>query len=166
MMRVRAILLAAVAAASASPVLAQSAMPAVTVLSAADVQHYRQIFRDERDGYFADAQAQTAQLTDRSLIGYAQAAQYLSPYARASVAELVSWLQQYRDLPIADRIYRLAVDKATVRVKRHHRVVAGRLTTTIPTPAPAPRARGGGYEDRHPPDQTPSTHAARPVASQ
>src|ERR1051325_1058318 len=123
-MRLRAILLAAVAAVSVTPVFAQSSSPAVTVLSAADVQHYRQIFKDEQTGYFADAQAQEALLTDRSLIGYAQAAQYLSPYSRPSVAELVSWLQQYRDLPVADRIYRLAVDKATVRVKRHHRVVA------------------------------------------
>jgi soluble lytic murein transglycosylase len=165
-MRLRAILLAAVAAVSVTPASAQSSTPAVTVLSAADTQHYRQIFRDEQTGYFADVLAQEAQLTDRSLIGYAQAAQYLSPYSRASLAELVTWLQQYRDLPIADRIYRLAVEKATVRVKRHHRVVAVRLTTTVPTPAAAPRARGGGYEDADLPDQTLSTEAARSVASQ
>ncbi|MEJ0043886.1 MAG: hypothetical protein WDM81_17485 [Rhizomicrobium sp.] len=44
--------------------------------------------------------------------------------AAASLAELVDWLHQYAELPIADRIYRLAVQKASKRVKkRHHRTV-------------------------------------------
>ncbi|HEX3652575.1 MAG TPA: lytic transglycosylase domain-containing protein [Rhizomicrobium sp.] len=162
----RTLLLAAVAALSATPALAQSSTAAVTVLSPADVQHYRQIFQDERTGAFADADAQAAQLSDRTLLGYAQAARYLSPFSSPTVSELATWLEQYRDLPVADRIYKLAIDKATVRVKRHHRVVAVRVTTTIPTPAGAPRARGGGYEDPDLPDQSLSSEAARAVAQQ
>jgi len=162
----RAHLLAAVAALSVTAASAQSSAPPVSVLSPADVQHYRQIFQDERTGAFADADAQAALLTDRALIGYVQAERYLSPYSNPSVAELVGWLEQYRDVPVADRIYKLAIEHATVKVKRHHRVVAVRLTTTIPTPAPAPRARGGGYEDPDLPDQSLSTEAARSAAAQ
>ena len=162
----RTCLLAAVAAVFVTPALAQSSAPAVEILSSTDVQHYRQIFQDERTGAFADADAQAAQVTDRSLLGYVQAAHYLSPYSSPNVSELVSWLEQYRDLPVADRIYKLAVEKATVRVKRHHRVVAVKLTTTIPTPAGAPRTRGGGYEDADLPDQSLSSEAARSAAQQ
>jgi soluble lytic murein transglycosylase-like protein len=137
------------------------------VLSPEDTQRYRQIFQDERNGNFAGAQAQVAQLTDRSLVGYAQAEHYLSAYSgQASVDELVSWLNQYRDLPIADRIYKLAVERATVTVTRHRKVVAVKLTTTVPTPAAAPRQRGGGYEDPDLPDQSLSSEAARSAAAQ
>ena len=166
MARLRTVLLAAVAALSVAPAFAQTSTTPVTVLSADDAQRYRQIFQDEQAGRFADAQALAGQLSDRSLVGYAEAEHYLSPYSTAPVSELVSWLEQYRDLPIADRIYRLAVDKATVRVKRHHRVVAVRLSTSIPAPAPAPRARGGGYEEADLPDQTLSSEAARAVVAQ
>jgi soluble lytic murein transglycosylase len=162
----RAFLLAAVAALSVTAASAQSSSGPTNVLTPADAQHYRQIFQDERNGNFADADAHAAQLTDRTLIGYVQAAHYLSPYSAATVPQLVSWLEQYRDLPIADRIYKLAVERATVTVKRHQRVIAVKLTTTIPTPAPAPRARGGRYEDPDLPDQSLSTDAARSVATQ
>lgn len=165
MARLRTVLLAAVAAFTVTSALAQSSPP-VTVLSAADVQHYRQIFADERSGNFADAQAQTAQLTDRSLVGYAQAQHYLSPYSTATLDELVSWLQQYRDLPIADRIYKLAVNRATVKVRHHHKIVEERVAVDIPTPVGAPRQRGGGYEDPDLPDQSLSTEAARSTAAQ
>jgi soluble lytic murein transglycosylase len=165
--RLRTILLAAVAALSVTPALAQSSSTPVSVLSPEDTQRYRQIFQDERNGNFADAQAQVALLTDRSLVGYAQAEHYLSAYSgQASVDELVGWLNQYRDLPIADRIYKLAVARATVTVTRHHKVVAVKLTATIPTPAAAPRQRGGGYEDPDLPDQSLSSEAARSVAAQ
>ncbi|MBV8799031.1 MAG: transglycosylase SLT domain-containing protein [Alphaproteobacteria bacterium] len=166
MARLRTYLLAAVAALFTTAALAQSSSSPVTVLSAADAQQYRQIFFDEKNGNFSDAQARIAQLSDRSLVGYAEAQHYLSPYSSASVDQLVDWMNQYRDLPIADRIYRLAVEKATVTVKRHHRVVAVKLTTTVPTPAPPPRRRGGGYEDPDLPDQSLSSEAARAVVAQ
>ena len=139
----------------------------VSVLSSDDAQRYRQIFEDERTGNFTEAQALVAQLNDRSLVGYAQAEHYLSAYSdRATVDELVSWLQQYRDLPIADRIYTLAVKRATKTIKRHHRVVAVEVTATIPTPAAPPRLRGGGYEDVDQAEQTISSEAGRAALSQ
>jgi soluble lytic murein transglycosylase len=166
--RLRAYLLAAVAALSVTPALAQSsASPTVSVLSPEDTQRYRQIFQDERTGNFADAQALVAQLTDRSLVGYAQALHYLSAYSgQASAEDLISWLEQYRDLPVADRIYKLAVERSTKVVKRHHKTVEVKLETNIPTPAAPPRHRGGGYEDPDLPDQSLSTEAARNASTQ
>ena len=168
MAHLRAYLLAAVAALSVAPALAQStSIESISVLSADDAQRYRVIFADEHNGNFADAQAQVAQLTDRSLVGYAQALHFLSPYSgQASVEELVSWLEQYRDLPIADRIYRLAVTRSTKVVRRHHKVIEIKSTANIPAPSSAPRHRGGGYEDPDLPDQSLSTEAARNASTQ
>jgi peptidoglycan lytic transglycosylase len=155
------------AAAAAFVVVPAWADQSVGVLSSDDAQRYRQIFEDERTGNFAEAQALVAQLNDHSLVGYAQAEHYLSAFSdRATVDELVSWLQQYRDLPIADRIYTLAVKRATKTIKRHHRVVAVEVTATIPTPAASPRLRGGGYEDVDQAEQTISSEAGRAALSQ
>jgi soluble lytic murein transglycosylase-like protein len=118
------------------------------VLSSEDVQRYRQIFADEREGHFDDAQSLVSQLSDRSLVGYAQAEHYLSPHsAKTPIGDLVSWLNQYNDLPIAQRVHDLAVERATKKIKRHHKVVRTELTADIPPLAPPPRRVGGGYED-------------------
>jgi soluble lytic murein transglycosylase-like protein len=156
---------AAVATLATSPALAQS-VPAA-VLSSADVQRYRQIFADEDSGNFADAQALVTQLDDKSLIGYAQAEHYLSAYSsRTPVSELVEWLNANRDLPVADRIYALAIKRASVPIKKHHRVVGMRVTVEVPTPAGAPRRVGGGYEEGDIPDPPISSEAARSAMAQ
>jgi soluble lytic murein transglycosylase len=137
------------------------------VLSAADVDRYRQIFADQRAGRFERATALMGQVSDTSLKGYVQAERYLSPRGkRASVGDLVDWLKEYRDLPIADRIYRLAVKRSTKKVRRHHRTILVAVVTNIPAPAGMPHQRGGGYEDVNLPDSQLSTEAARAASAQ
>src|SRR3982750_2926584 len=86
----------------------------VQVLSSADAERYRQIFAAEREGRFDKATAMMAEVADTSLKGYVEAERFLSPHSkRASVAELIDWLKDYRELAIADRIYRLAVKRST-----------------------------------------------------
>jgi soluble lytic murein transglycosylase len=157
----RALLLAASILVSATPyAFAQTA--SVAVLSASDVQRYREIFADERAGDFSSAQAKVADLSDRSLVGYAQAEHYLSPHSKkATVEELVAWLDEYKELPVADRIYDLAIERARKPIKKHHHIIGYKVTALIPTPAPAPRARGGGYEDGNIPDPPLASDAAR-----
>jgi soluble lytic murein transglycosylase-like protein len=139
----------------------------MTVLSSADVQRYRQIFADEDSGNFSDAQTLVSQLDDKSLVGYAQAEHYLSPYSsKTPVSELVEWLNANRDLPIADRIYALAVKRASVPIKRHHKIIGMRVIAEVPTPAAAPRARGGGYEDADLPDPPLSSDIAKAAMAQ
>jgi soluble lytic murein transglycosylase-like protein len=157
----RALLItAALFALGCTNALAQS-VP-VTVLSPDDVQRYRQIFADERSGNFSEAQSLVAQLNDKSLVGYAQAERYLSPRSgRTSISDLVDWMNAYNDLGVADRIYDLGIKRASVPIKRHHRVVGVRLTATIPSPAPPPRKVGGGYEEGSPGDPPLSSDIAR-----
>src|SRR5215469_904557 len=81
----------------------------MAVLSDADVSLYRQIFAGIRSGRFAEADSLFAQVGDKTLEGYVRAERYLSPYGHASLGDLTEWLRQYPDLPIADRVYRLAV---------------------------------------------------------
>ncbi|MGN6515437.1 MAG: lytic transglycosylase domain-containing protein [Rhizomicrobium sp.] len=162
----RALLLtAALFALGCTGALAQSA--AMRVLSPDDVQRYRQIFADERSGNFSEAQALVSQLSDKSLVGYAQAEHYLSPHSgRAPVSELVDWMQEYNDLGVADRIYDLAIKRASVPIKRHHRIIGVRITASVPTPAPPPRRVGGGYEENMPGDPPLSSDIARAAFQQ
>lgn len=137
------------------------------VLSAADAERYRQIFSAERDGRFEKADGLVAQLGDTALKGYVQAEHYLSPHSKkASVEELVDWLSNYRELAIADRIYRLAVKRSTKKVRRHHKTILVAVVTNIPAPASMPRQRGGGYEDTTLPDLPITSPDARAVLDQ
>jgi soluble lytic murein transglycosylase-like protein len=150
----------------AGPAFAQTASVTPAVLSPADVALYKQIFAAERTGDFATAKQLAAQLSDTSLIGYAQAEHYLSPMGgRTSIDDLVAWLQEYKELSIADRIYALAVARSTRKVKHHHKVELVAVVTNIPAP-PSFRYRGGGYEDASVPDPPLQSDAARAVQGQ
>jgi len=163
----RALLItAAIFALGCTTALAQS-VP-VAVLSPDDVQRYRQIFADERAGRFDDAQSLVAQLNDKSLVGYAQAEHYLSPRSsKTPISDLVAWMNEYNDLGVADRIYAMGVKRASVPIKRHHRIVGMRVTATIPTPAPPARRVGGGTSDEAAPGDPPlSSEIARSTFQQ
>ncbi len=109
----------------------------------------------ERAGQYSKAKAMFARLSDTSLEGYAEAQHFLSTPSKSLTAEpLVEWLTQYRDLPIADRIYRLAVAHATKTVRRHHKTIKVAIVTNIPTPSGVGR-RTGGYEDVNCPSRRP-----------
>jgi soluble lytic murein transglycosylase-like protein len=63
------------------------------------------------------------------------------------VATLIDWLHDYAELPIAERVYRLAVKRSTKRVRHHHRITLVAVVTNIPVPQTSVHRRGGGYED-------------------
>ncbi len=151
--------------AAAALLLAATAAHAQTVpaavLSDQDFALYRQIFAAERSAEFETAKQLATQLNDRSLIGYAEAEHYLSPHGgKTPVSELVEWLEQYRELSIADRVYDLAVKRSVKKVRHHHHVELVAVVTNIPVP-PAFKYRGGGYEDANVPDPPLSSEAAR-----
>ncbi len=136
------------------------------VLSASDVSLYRQVFAAERAGRFDEARDLYAQVSDRSLEGYVLAEHYLSPHGHVALAELVDWMHQYADLPIADRVYRLAVQRASKRVKKRHHVVVVVMTASVPVPSPPGRRRGGGYEEFDSSDPPLTTEAGRTAQAQ
>jgi soluble lytic murein transglycosylase-like protein len=94
------------------------------VLSSEDVRRYREIFADEAAGKFAEGRELIAGLADRSLMGYVEAEHYLSPSLKhPSVADLANWLDEYADLPIAERIRALGEERN--RHRRHKVALAG-----------------------------------------
>jgi soluble lytic murein transglycosylase len=94
------------------------------VLSAEDARRYREIFADEADGRFAEGKELIAGLSDKSLMGYVEAAHYLSPaMKKPAVADLAQWLDEYAELPVAGRIRDLA--EARNRHRRHKVALAG-----------------------------------------
>ena len=133
------------------------------VLSSGDVALYRQVFAAERAGHFEDARDLYAKVSDRTLEGYVLAEHYLSPHGHVPLADLIDWMHQYAELPIADRIYRLAVQRASKKVRKRHHVVAIVMTASVPVPAAPPRRRGGGYEEFDTSDPAITSDAARAV---
>ncbi len=132
------------------------------ILSQDDAQRYREIFAAERAGHTARADALFDKLTDTSLKGYVLAERYLSARGkRVPVGDLVVWLQTYAELPVAERIYRLAVKRSTKKIRRHHRTILVAVVTNIPAPAPMPHMKGGGYEDVNLPDPPLTSDTAR-----
>src|ERR1700761_5193076 len=89
-----------------TPTPAISVQP--TVLSASDVSLYRQLFTAERNVQISKAKSILARISDPSLEGYAEAAR-LESDPHVAIGDLMAWLEKYRDLSVADRIYRLAV---------------------------------------------------------
>jgi soluble lytic murein transglycosylase-like protein len=135
----------------------------VAVLSPEDVALYKELMAAERKGDTSRASRLSAKISDTSLLGYTEAQGFLSaPPKRVTVKPLVEWLAQYRELAIADRIYRLAVAHSAKKVRRHHKTTLVAVVTNIPVPAGVGK-RTGGYEDLELPEPVPSQDAARGV---
>ncbi|MBV9330732.1 MAG: lytic transglycosylase domain-containing protein [Alphaproteobacteria bacterium] len=136
----------------------------LSVLSASDAHFYREAISDERAGRFRDASTAFAHINDTALEGYVLAEKYLSPRGkRIPVQDLVAWLETYHELPIAERVYRLAVVRSVKKVRHHHHTRLVVIVTNIPVPGPPARHRSGGYEDADLPDPQPLSDAARNV---
>ena len=79
-------------------------------LSGADVARYGHIFSLQETGQWAAADAVIDATENPILMGHVQFQRYMHPTDyRSRFSELSHWLEHYRDLPGADRIYRLAL---------------------------------------------------------
>jgi soluble lytic murein transglycosylase-like protein len=65
---------------------------------------------------------------------------------------------------VAEKIYRLAVQHSTKKVRHHHKTILVAVVTNIPAPSGVGR-RTGGYEDQELPEPAPSSDAARGVTA-
>jgi soluble lytic murein transglycosylase len=77
-------------------------------ISGEQIDLYRDIFRLQNAGRFAEADAILQKLEDRSLIGHVLAQRYLHPGYRAGFAELKSWMERFPDHPQAKAVAKLA----------------------------------------------------------
>jgi len=83
-------------------------------LSSDDAKAYAAAFDATQRGDFIDAQMQTAEVKDRSLLGYLSFHELMHPTAHvAAFDELSSWLAKFSDLPVANRIFALASKRKT-----------------------------------------------------
>ncbi|MBN9590499.1 MAG: hypothetical protein BGN85_10725 [Alphaproteobacteria bacterium 64-11] len=145
----------------ATPAVAGPAAP--RVLSPDDVALYRQVMAAERAGQYSRARILFAKIGDPILLGYAEGLHLLSASPRSvRIGDLKDWLNEYRDLAIADRIYRLAVAHSTRKVRRHHKLITVAVVTNIPAPTSV-GSRSGGYEDVELSEPYPSAEAGRSV---
>jgi soluble lytic murein transglycosylase-like protein len=127
----------ALAASGVETVIVRAPSSHSAVLSSEDARLYRAVFEDESSGQFEHAHALSAEISDRCLMGYVEAEEFLATHKkRIPLAQLVSWLETYGDLPIAPTIYELAEKR-----NRHHKV-------QIPAPVFVPaRHAGNGFEE-------------------
>src|SRR6202012_505629 len=110
-------------------IAAPAAQPVAPVtLSSNDVAIYRQAFAAARAGQMSRAHSLMARAGDPSLKGYVEATALLAT-KRPSRDALVAWLSQYRDLSVADRIYRLAVTRSTKKVRRNRKTITVAVVT-------------------------------------
>jgi len=87
------------------------AVPLDTPLSAADAALYRTAFDQIDSGEYDAAEATLAQVSNRSLMGYAEFHKLFSKGYESTYDELISWLNAYGDQPMAMRVWGLAKRK-------------------------------------------------------
>ncbi|MCR5879974.1 lytic transglycosylase domain-containing protein [Phenylobacterium sp. J367] len=81
-------------------------------LSNDDARAYSLAFEAADRGDFIDAQMKTLEIKDPSLLGYVSFRQLMHPSAhKANYDELTGWLNRFRDLPLAERIFSLAAKR-------------------------------------------------------
>lgn len=101
----------------AAPVIELDEAPVVadlpTVLDTESRDRYRRIFQAQVAGQWGQADAEAAQLKDKTLMGYVGAQRLQSQGYPARYEELAAWLQDYNDHPDAPAIYKLALARRT-----------------------------------------------------
>ncbi len=102
-------------------------------LPPSEAARVRRIFALQRQGSLPAAIAETARLTDTSLLGHILADRLLAHPARASAPALSDWLGRYADLPDACAIYTLLLK----------RLPAGARLPAAPPAASLASAEGG-----------------------
>lgn len=104
--------IAAVCLLAVAPASADGGAPKLTLLTAADVRLYRDIFRLQDAGDFRAADRLIARLKDKLLLGHVQFQRYMHPTAyKSDFRVLRDWLAEYSDLPEAYRAFSLAIKR-------------------------------------------------------
>ncbi|MFA4940335.1 lytic transglycosylase domain-containing protein [Brevundimonas sp.] len=121
---------------------AGSARP--TALSSADRISYTTAFDALRRGDIETARASARQAQDRVLLGQVEFESLFHPDHVATYEELTAWLENYSDLPCADRVYTLALRRRPDGAPEPMRPggVIGRTWNSLVT-----AVSGGGVDD-------------------
>src|SRR4029078_410845 len=82
-----------------------------TVLNIDERDRYRRIFQAQASSQWSAADAEIAQLADKTLLGYVNAPRLLATGYQATYEQLAAWLRDYNDHPDAPPIYKLPVTR-------------------------------------------------------
>lgn len=82
-----------------------------SVLNTTDVDLYQTALGQIQKGEFDEADTSLALVTDKSLVGYAQYRKLFSADYESTYDELVAWVNQYGDQPMAMKVWNLAKRK-------------------------------------------------------
>ena len=96
---------------------AQANAAPVKALSDQDAAAYASAFKSAAQGDFVSAEKATADVTDKSLVGYIELQKLTWRDANASYAALKGWLSQYADLPGADHVFQMALRRKPFGVR-------------------------------------------------
>ena len=86
----------------------QACAAPVKALTDEDAAAYASAFKAAAQGDFVTAEKTTAEVSDKSLLGYIQFQKLMWRETSASYGALKGWLAKYADLPGADRVFQLA----------------------------------------------------------
>ena len=82
------------------------------ILSLKDIKNYKKIFHYQKEGKWDIAKKYIDKIDNDILMGHVLYQKYMHPTAyRSNYKELSNWLTNYRDLPGAPRIYKLATKR-------------------------------------------------------
>ncbi|MCH7487345.1 MAG: lytic transglycosylase domain-containing protein [Proteobacteria bacterium] len=112
------------------------------ILSGADAERYRAIFRLQEKGHWHAADDFIAKLDDRVLMGHVLAQRYLHPTKyRSRYKELKAWMAEYADLHYARQIYKLALRRKPKNWRAPRAPVATPPPAAARTAAPRPKGK-------------------------
>ena len=104
------------------------------VLSTADADLYKKIFKVQEKGQWKTADKLIKQLSDDALMGHVMAQRYLHPTKyRSKYKELKGWMAKYNDHHYAQRIYKLALKRRPKNWKYPTKPEIGRALYKKPT---------------------------------
>ncbi len=88
------------------------------VIYAHDVKNYKKIFELQEKGRFKDADKVIKDIKNNILMGYVLHQRYMSPYYKTPFKEVKEWLVKYYDMPNANDIYKLGLQKGAKKELR------------------------------------------------
>jgi len=120
-----------------------------SVLSAKDVDIYRQIFSAQKKGEFKKADTLSGKLKNKLLWGYVLYDRYFSPAYKTKKKEITQWLKQYGDLAVAADMYALGEQKKAELPASKPKGLFGRKAGTCSAvfrPEPIDLVRGKSFD--------------------
>ena len=96
------------------------------VIYAQDVKNYKKIFELQEKGRFKEADKVIKDIKNDILMGYVLHQRYMSPYYKTPFKEVKEWLLKYYDMPNANDIYKLGLQKGAKKELRRPKKEARR----------------------------------------